>query len=170
MKCISLWQPWASLFAAGLKKIETRSWPLRLQLPVVLAVHAAKKWDGTLSGLCLDKPFRECLAEFGVPQQPACGGLNWTTEMVEARKRGWTLPFGAVVGLVRVVECVPTERLRPTLTDRERAFGDYSPGRFGWVTDRNAVLPTPVPLTGRQSAWDWDAPADVQALAREMSE
>lgn len=26
MKCISLWQPWASLLVAGVKKIETRSW------------------------------------------------------------------------------------------------------------------------------------------------
>lgn len=26
MKCISLWQPWASAIACELKRIETRSW------------------------------------------------------------------------------------------------------------------------------------------------
>lgn len=100
MKVISLWQPWASLWVHGLKRIETRSWAFPLQLPVVLAVHAAKKWD--------DKQLMMAYRE---------------------------------------------------------AFGDYGQGRFGWIADRFHPLPVPIPLVGRQGLFNWDAPAEVQAIA-----
>ena len=41
MKAISLWQPWASAMALGMKKIETRHWPTCYRGP--LLIHAAKK-------------------------------------------------------------------------------------------------------------------------------
>ncbi|TRU31740.1 MAG: ASCH domain-containing protein [Microcystis aeruginosa Ma_QC_B_20070730_S2] len=41
MKAISLWQPWASLVANGLKLYETRGWPTKYR--GVLAIHAAKR-------------------------------------------------------------------------------------------------------------------------------
>lgn len=40
MNAISLWQPWASLVAAGIKRIETRSWGTNFRGPI--AIHAAK--------------------------------------------------------------------------------------------------------------------------------
>lgn len=40
MRALSLHQPWASLIADGIKKIETRDWPARFRGP--LAIHAAK--------------------------------------------------------------------------------------------------------------------------------
>ncbi len=43
MKCISLWQPWASHIAFGNKKIETRSWSTGYRGP--LLIHAAKRTD-----------------------------------------------------------------------------------------------------------------------------
>jgi hypothetical protein len=41
MKCISLWQPFASAVALGIKKIETRSWMTYYSGPI--AIHAAQK-------------------------------------------------------------------------------------------------------------------------------
>src|ERR1043166_6932593 len=117
---ISLWQPWASLWVAGAKRIETRSWPCtrRLRLPCVLAVHAAKKQTAELYGLFWQSPFWEACAAI-------CG--------FDARKprvlpMGMVLPFGAAVGLVRLKECLPTSFMgQPqawlrNLSEQERAF------------------------------------------------
>uniref|UniRef100_A0A6M3LGZ5 Putative ASCH domain-containing protein n=1 Tax=viral metagenome TaxID=1070528 RepID=A0A6M3LGZ5_9ZZZZ len=41
MKAISLWQPWASAMALGLKRVETRHWYTSYRGP--LLIHAAKK-------------------------------------------------------------------------------------------------------------------------------
>lgn len=38
MKAITIWQPYASLIAAGLKEYETRSWPTRYRGPI--AIHS----------------------------------------------------------------------------------------------------------------------------------
>lgn len=41
MKIITIWQPWATLIALGIKKFETRSWSTEYTGP--LAIHAAKR-------------------------------------------------------------------------------------------------------------------------------
>ena len=43
MKTISLWQPYASLIAAGVKTIETRGWaPPKRLMGQRIAIHAAR--------------------------------------------------------------------------------------------------------------------------------
>ena len=37
-----------------------------------------------------------------------------------------TLHYGAVIGTVEIVDCVPVEDIRDRLTEREEALGDYS--------------------------------------------
>jgi len=37
IRTLSLWQPWASLMALGLKRMETRSWPMRHRGPLAIA-------------------------------------------------------------------------------------------------------------------------------------
>lgn len=34
-------------------------------------------------------------------------------------------------------------------------FGDYSPGRFGWVMEDVQELDEPIPAKGKQGLWDW---------------
>lgn len=46
MKALTLWQPWASLVALGVKTIETRSWSTKYRGP--LAIHAAAKKPGRI--------------------------------------------------------------------------------------------------------------------------
>lgn len=43
-----------------------------------------------------------------------------------------TLLFGRIIGMCEIVTCLPTEELAPFLSDQEKAFGDYTPGRFAW--------------------------------------
>jgi hypothetical protein len=168
MKCLSLWQPWASLLVAGLKQVETRGWPIRHRGP--LLIHAAKKWDETLAEMCLQAPFREAIAAFGVPPAPH----SWTTADMLDKKRGWALPFGAIVGRVNVVECYPTEQVdvspmamptpnrgvnRILINSTEAAFGDYSPGRFAFLCENAVRFDEPIPFRGLQGLFD--VPDDV---------
>lgn len=171
MKCLSLWQPWASLLVAGKKRVETRGWEMPHTGP--LLIHAAKKWDGALQDVCLTAPFRDALAEFGVPG----ARHSWTTADVEARKAGWGMPFGAIIGRVEVVECVPTHSVlikgEPdrapgffegwhssvlarwlVINGVEKAFGDYSPGRFAFLCKNPVRFANPIPYRGMQSLFD----------------
>ena len=43
MKALSLWQPWAGMVAAGLKPVDTRTWPTSYRGE--LAIHATVKVD-----------------------------------------------------------------------------------------------------------------------------
>jgi hypothetical protein len=170
MKCLSLWQPWATLLVTGHKRVETRGWPIRHRGP--LLVHAAKKWNRAAADLCLTEPFRSALAAFGVPPAPR----NFSAADMVRRAAGWDLPFGAVIGRVDVVECYRTEdvlfdssgldviprfpvdqvrngklRLWP---DPERAFGDYSPGRFAFLCANPVRFDKPIPCIGRQGLFN----------------
>lgn len=144
MKCISLWQPWATLVAIGAKKIETRSWPIRHRGP--LAIHAAKKWTLELRALICLEPFRGVLARAG-----------FDPDEIEDR-----LPLGQIVGVVDVVDCRSTNELlgcvdgtvSPLLTAQEREFGDYSHGRYGWILENPRLLDVPIPFAGRQGLFE----------------
>lgn len=163
MKAITLTQPWATLIAIGAKKIETRSWSTQYRGPLV--IHAAKGLGpvgGTqgLMELCRTEPFRSVLIAAGFLGTPA-------------------LPLGAIVAVCRLAACVATEAEEDgffggprsietgvvrlwKLTDRERAFGDYSPGRYAWLLADVRALPEPIPCRGALGLWD--VPPDVEAL------
>lgn len=149
MKCLSVWQPFASLLAWRLKTIETRSWRCPLPLPSVIAIHAAKK-DVTAE-LCHLPQFID--ASLKVPGMSRLGGL----------------PRGAVVAIGRLSACWSTNDPLG-LSDQEKAFGDYSPGRWAWKFDLVYKLPEPIVATGRQGLWTWQPPADLAAWERQALE
>lgn len=159
MKALSLHQPWASLLAHGKKRVETRSWPLAHRGP--LLVHAAKKWSADLA------------YQAGEPLyfRPALEAIGVTFSSDEAAcRRGWNLPFGALVGRVTVVDCVPTEDVREGLTEAhvnagddrryldismgERVFGDYSPRRFAFLCADFVPFERPIPFPGKQGLFE----------------
>lgn len=148
VKTISLWQPWASLIAAGAKRYETRDWkpnPAILKPGDTLAIHAAKRWTREERELIAREPFRSRLA-------------------LAALRRLWndqTPPLGCIVAvgtLARVVEIdrAPEGFRRMLASDHdERAFGNFGPGRYAWqITDVRA-LARPIPCSGAQGVWDW---------------
>jgi hypothetical protein len=129
MKVLSLWQPWATLMAIGAKKIETRSWstPFRGRL----AIHAAKHEDRNIRAMTATPPYCDALK--------IAGYHKWSE-----------LPLGAIVAVVTVVDCRSTDELFGTLSSWEHCFGDYGPGRYGWITDDLLMLPKPMPFAGGQ--------------------
>jgi hypothetical protein len=140
IKCISLWQPWASLIAIGAKKIETRGWATSYR--GTLAIHAAKRKPDM--DLLEDEAFVYTLADAGL--------INFNFGEWELHEH--FLPLGALVAVADLVDCISTDVLCPKISLQEKSFGDYSPRRFGWVLDNIRHLKTPIPLRGQQGLFD----------------
>lgn len=145
MKGLSLWEPWASLCALGAKKNETRGWATTYR--GVLAIHAAKKMDRESLALCTERPFTDALEPirfFPMPTMPA----------PRRPHIGYAFPFGCIVSVHRLVDCVPTEDVRASLTGDELAFGNYGDGRFAWKLELVHQLPKPLPFRGAQGLFE----------------
>jgi activating signal cointegrator 1 len=141
MRAISLWQPWASLWLTAAKVHETRHWPTLYR--GWLVVHAAKRaidgdtGDSGLEGICC-----------------RFFGPDWRA----------TLPRGALLGTVDIVDCVRTEKIlrkyRETddLLCDDLVCGDFSEGRYGWRRGRFRVFDAPVPYRGQQGIFNLPDP------------
>jgi hypothetical protein len=144
MKVLSLWEPWATLMAVGEKVIETRSWHTGYR--AWLAIHSAKHFTADEDDLCWQEPFRGSLIRAEIPIQPYRSG------------RRFQFPHGCILAVVCVHACCPTTsvfRAMPRLDcDKERAFGNYDPGRWAWVTAERFRLPDPIPFKGEQGLRD----------------
>jgi hypothetical protein len=164
MKAITLHQPWASLMAIGAKRIETRSWATSYRGP--LAIHAAKTMPAYAKQFCYERA--AALGPLLGWERQGGLGLGWDVEAGIA-----ALPLGAIVATVRLIDCVAAEILTgavvaprlirshaaeawdtTSLTERERGFGDYSEGRFGWITDRRAMVDPPIAIAEKQGLWE----------------
>lgn len=124
VKALSLWQPWASAIALGHKKIETRHWATKYRGPI--AIHAAKRFQR---------------------EQRVFASTERTLGRLPER-----LPFGAIVAIAVLDEIVPIEQLVPSPI--ERMYGDYSPGRYGWILENIQALAEPIPFVGRQGLFN----------------
>lgn len=153
MKTITITQPWATLVAIGAKHIETRSWSTHYRGP--LAIHAAKGLSpvGGMAGLCelcYEKPFYDALQAAGI-------------------RRATRLPFGAIVATCQLVDVriigqeengdatILADDMRSffPILGNERAFGDYSPGRYAWLLADVKPLAEPIPARGALGLWEW---------------
>lgn len=127
MRCLTLSQPWATLVALGLKKVETRPWTVRYRGP--LAIHAAKG-------------FPKFAREFA-EEERAIGRFVAKC------------PLGAVVAIARLAEIRPALEVAQEISPLERLYGDYSPGRFAWILEDVQALPEPIPAKGALGLWEW---------------
>lgn len=159
MKSITLTQPWASLIAIGAKRIETRSWPTNYRGP--LAIHAA-------AGLAHVGGKR---AFWQLEQSQPFYAVLRAANLPDYDRFAEGYPFGAIVAVCALVDCRPTAGPQGEhgtsskyaawvhgLSDQERAFGDFSPGRFGWLLDDVRALPEPIPARGALQLWEWTPP------------
>lgn len=170
MYAISLWQPWATLFCCidpttgrAPKEWETRSWADIDRLHGArVVIHAAKKWNLAMGRLInrADVPFNSALLRCGYrtgdPRHP-----DWHYSIPPMP----ALPLGALIGVVTIRELKGTTLLRDRITTQERAFGDWSDGRWAWRASDVRPFTRPVPWKGRQGLFT--VPDDVvqQALA-----
>jgi hypothetical protein len=153
MKALTLWQPWATLVALGIKPFETRSWAPPLDLMGQrMAIHAAK--------LRIEKmKIPDAAAAKHALQLSGISGLD--------------LPYGAVVGTVRLTGAYRVisgplgsrNSMRravyfhggsiPAAEIEIDEYGDYSQGRWAWRFDQ--VRPCYWPdVTGKQGLWNWE--------------
>ncbi len=166
MKVLSILQPCASLCVTtdpktgkAYKQIETRSWDTKFRGP--LLIHASKKWSqdqyNTMLHIGAEKP----LAESGYHLV----GVN------KSRSHMMTnLPLGAIIGMVNVVSTFQSELNKVgnwyqidkvtgkqfdwEMTEQELAFGDYSPGRYGWLLSDPILFKNPIPCKGNLGLWN----------------
>ncbi len=143
IKALSLWQPWASLIAWGAKEYETRSWPTDYRGK--LAIHAAKRKPTYNDTLHMKDPFYEVLR---ANQSPMDYGLE-------------QLPLGAVLCICELEAVYHTDHVRPYLSERERAFGDFSPGRAAWKLKVIHIFDRAIPAKGAQQLWNWTLPEGI---------
>ncbi len=181
-KALTFHQPWATLIALGVKTIETRSWSTSYRGP--LAIHAAKRpskqeWDTDEWSIRYDHVAHYPTVRQMSPERRLLGSL-FPDDVVGH----YPLPLGAVVAVADLTDCLPIlsdaedhiaepfiehdshgflTRFAPADTedswgslDDQRPYGDFTPGRFGWVLENVVALPEPVPATGRQGLWNWD--------------
>ena len=145
MKALTLHQPWASLVALGVKTIETRSWKTDYRGP--LAIHAGLAWPKANRQFAAGDYVKDALDLYHI--DAADPMLAW--------------PRGVVLGTVDLLDVVSTDwdylyewlRTRPVV---ELALGDFTVGRFMWVTEptRRRRLARPVYAMGERGLWDWD--------------
>jgi activating signal cointegrator 1 len=133
MKALTLWQPWASLMAAGHKKVETRTWATKYR--GLVAIHAALKKPSFLGWSCESNEFLEQLRQLGIDQS--------------------ALPVGCVLCIAKLVAISETSEVYDDLSGRERIFGNYEEGRYAWFFEDVKAFPAPVPAKGNRMLWNW---------------
>lgn len=141
IRCISLWQPWASLMACGAKYFETRSWDTKIRGTIY--IHAAKTLRGielVKTGSVLDR----------VAMEAVLGPVaEWSKK----------LPLGAIVGRGELVDTMPA-CVALEMDPGQAPFGDFWAGRWVHVYDSLRAL-VPVPTVGRQGLWTSPVDDDV---------
>lgn len=129
---ITIYQPWASLIAYSFKEFETRHWlPPTKYIGQLIAIHAGKQWG--------DREQRWHKAY--MQMFPEIGDLP--------------VPLGCVVAMCRLVEVVPSELLVGTVNPREKAMGNFEPGRYGWRLEVVKRAEPPIKTAGKQGIWLW---------------
>jgi hypothetical protein len=65
------------------------------------------------------------------------------------------LPTGKILAVVNLKDCFRTEEIpHDLLTDNERAFGNFAPGRYGWIFSDVRRLWQPVECNGARGLWN----------------
>lgn len=171
MKALTIWQPWASLIARGVKQYETRSWPTKYRGPI--AIHAAVKDPNKLplqGKEALERAVREEIDAGRCPTwcfMPT-GAVIATAELVNV----WHIVYhpGPNVDKARHIdigaESMTEDKHDPHFgdyfvpTDKEIILGDWTPGRYAWELANVKVLPEPIQVKGKQGLWNFEIPKE----------
>jgi len=171
MKAITLTQPWATLMAAGEKRIETRSWSpyMTLNAGQLVAIHAGKGLadmsPGEFDRLCCREPYKAAL------MRASRSGRITTRE--PGKLTCTDLPRGAIVAVATFYAAYRTdipaaqaavEQSIATGALHEREFGNFRPGRYAWIFTTIRPLLHPIKARGRQGLWDWEPPLNLDEL------
>jgi hypothetical protein len=158
-RVLTIWQPWATFFVHGIKKIETRPAPTTWTAEKgIYLIHAAQKWTLDQRKICRSEPFYSEIMKLRIPIQ-ITRGIGGSLGFPD-----WKFPLGCIIGSIEVVEClkIPIDyRINKmfgfilaqagcTLTEREIEFGDYSHGRYVWLCQNPRIIKEPIPYKNGQ--------------------
>lgn len=143
MKALTLYPTWAVLIAIEAKRYETRSWPTNYRGPIAITCSARITDDD-----------RACFyTESYFPVLSAAG-------FKDVRD----LPLGCVICTALLTQVLPTAEIVTSISEQERAFGCYDPGRHAWQLEGVERLNPVIPCVGNRQLWDIDI-----ARARQMA-
>ena len=138
MKAISLWQPWSSAMACGVKQNETRSWPTSYRGDLVICSAKRKPSLYEIGDIAVH------LMDLEMPY----GFALCVVELYDC------VPTDLFYGATPL-----------TISQAESDLGNYTPGRFAWRTRNLRRLKQPVPLRGYQGIWNLDAETESSIRA-----
>jgi hypothetical protein len=146
--------------ALGLKRIETRDWATSYHGP--LAIHASKGGMSLTATLetCIQEPFFStlvlCSESFREAVKPYIYSSGQPAGTIPAKAMKDAFPYrGSVLAVVTLRNCRATELiLHGGISMEEKAFGNYGPQRFGWITDDVKRLEEPLPFKSGQRLID----------------
>lgn len=165
MNALTIREPYASLLMIGAKKIETRSWPAPAgAIGQTIAIHAAKGLTWEELRLIEIPEFRRAFIGYeDTIFEPGDAWRMAAPTIAFQRTRGKVI---ATATLSAVLKFTPFNVSRIIAQNCESVdelrFGDFSPGRYGWVLTNVRRLATPVPARGQQGLWQWEMPETAQ--------
>jgi activating signal cointegrator 1 len=127
---LTIWQPYASLLMAGIKRYETRIWETKHRGEIV--IHAAQRWHK--DQIALVDTLR------GMLPHEQLSVLD-------------DLPRGCALGTIDIVAIHPTETLY--VDPLERLIGIFNGGAFAWEVQNPILFTEPIPHLGKQKLWHW---------------
>ena len=112
MKALTIWQPYASLIAKGLKANETRGFKTNYRGP--LLIHSGQRPMRWILKHSAEDALDVAIEFFGMDDLLA-------------------LPVGSAICVVDLVDCIEmTPAFIKKQSPTELAVGDWKPGRFAW--------------------------------------
>lgn len=190
MKALSLWQPWASAIALGLKRHETRGQTTHYRGEI--AVCATRAWSARgdvvaalvreLDRARVDTDVVTTLARSNELPHRCCVAIATLADALqvvdpqELRRQGVALPGFQVTREnehLRHVLCWSWDRSRPEwleLSPADFLLGDYRLDRWVYVLRDVRMLAVPVAVRGAQRVFELDAGTSARIAQAEKIE
>ena len=131
LKAISLWQPYCSLIALGIKQYETRSWKTnyRGKLLICSTAKLTKKQYQQYRKICSSV------------ELPAWNEINF--------------PCGKAIAICDLVDCIPiTSSFIQEQSEKEINSGDWEVGHYAWKLENIQPITEPFAVKGKQGLFN----------------
>ncbi len=165
IKCLALWQPWASLVVHGFKWIETR--PMYASHRGITGIHATQDnsaFKKANEHLFYQEPFFSRLKSAGydtfeqLPRGAVIGAINITAFKKMIIGRAPAHPMA---------EMDIDPYAKDAVSSIERSFGNYQAGRYGIFYNEIYQFKTTFPAKGKQTMlFDVDVPDELLETAK----